>query len=303
MHGLRASLPVLLALGFAPAWAAPPIRVVAAEAVYAQLVRDLAGPAAAVTAILDNPAADPHLFEAVPTTARALTNASLVIYNGANYDPWMRPLLAATASSDQLRRVIDVADLVQAGSGANPHLWYNPQTMPALAAAAAAALITADPPGAPAITQRLAAVRASLAGLAVRIALVRARHAGQAVTATEPGFGPMLAALGLEDRNQSFQRAIMNGTEPSAAELAAIEADLRTHRVRALIHNSQTDDPGTRRLLGIARSAGIPVVAISETEPPGLSYTAWVGGELDALDRALGPRPTPGFPEPPAHPT
>jgi zinc/manganese transport system substrate-binding protein len=269
-----------------PARAAPP-QVVAAETVYADIVRQIGGPAVPVTAILDNPAQDPHLFEATASVARALAHASLVIYNGAGYDPWMVGLLAATEAGH--RRVIDIAALVHAPTGSNPHLWYAPTTMPVLAQAVAQALTQADPANAARYGQNLAIVQSSLAALSARIATLRTRHAGQPVTATEPVFGLMVAALGLQDRNQSFQRAVMNDTEPSAAEVAAIESDLRLHRVRALLRNIQTEDDTTSRLVRIARQSGVPVVGVSETEPPHTQYQAWVGAQLTALDRALGP--------------
>jgi zinc/manganese transport system substrate-binding protein len=185
--------------------------------------------------------------------------------------------------------VIDVADLVHAASGGNPHLWYAPETMPALATALAQAFATADPPNAAAYAARLATVRASLAALAARIAALRARHAGQPVAATEPVFGLMLTALGLRLTDPGFQRAIMNNTEPSASDVAALDSDLRGHRVRALIRNNQTEDDTTARLTAIARQSGVPVVGVSETEPPNTTYQQWVAAQLTALDAALGP--------------
>jgi len=276
-------LALALMLAMQAAAAAP--RVVAAEAVYAGLARQIGGPAVSVTAIVQNPAQDPHLFEPSPSVARALTGAQVVIYNGAGYDPWMQPLLAATGGG--VRRVIEVAALVHAEPGGNPHLWYAPDTMPALVAAIAQALSEADPAGAAGYARGLAAAQADLAALAVQVAALRARHAGQAVTATEPVFGPMLTALGLRSLDGGLQRAVMNDTEPSAADMARMEADLRGHRVRALLRNRQTDDDMTRRLVAIAGQSGVPVVAVSETEPAGMSYRQWVGGQLEALGRAL----------------
>ena len=72
------------------------IPVVAAENFYADVVKQLGGDRVQVTSILNNPDEDPHLFEASPKTARALQHAALVVYNGADYDPWMDKLLAAS---------------------------------------------------------------------------------------------------------------------------------------------------------------------------------------------------------------
>src|ERR1700710_2523778 len=100
------------------------IQIVAAENFYADVARQLAGPQAKVTAILSNPDTDPHLFEADPSTARAIARADIVIENGADYDPWMARLLRAT--SHQPAALIDAADLTHRRTGANPHLWWDP---------------------------------------------------------------------------------------------------------------------------------------------------------------------------------
>src|ERR1700761_5947513 len=119
------------------------IRVVAAENFYGDVVQQLGGEHVDVTSILSNPDQDPHLFEASPKTARALQNARVVVYNGADYDPWMAKLL--NVSKNTQRTTIVAAELVGKKSGDNPHLWYDPSTMPAVARAVSAALASADP--------------------------------------------------------------------------------------------------------------------------------------------------------------
>ena len=101
------------------------------------------GPRVAVTSILNNPEQDPHLFEASPTVARQIADAQIVIRNGAGYDPWMDKLLRASPRPGRI--VIDVAALTGQKAGGNPHLWYDPATMPNVALALAAALSKADP--------------------------------------------------------------------------------------------------------------------------------------------------------------
>ena len=78
----------------APAFA-DPVKVVAAENFYGDLASQIGGANVAVTSILSNPEDDPHLFEASPETAKALTDAKVVIVNGVDYDPWMEKLLSA----------------------------------------------------------------------------------------------------------------------------------------------------------------------------------------------------------------
>ena len=120
-----------------------------------------------------------------------------------------------------------------------------------------------------------------------KIADMRTRYAGTRVTATEPVFGLMFTALGMVVRNMPFQMAVMNDTEPTAAEVAAFEDDLRGRKVRLLLYNSQATDALATRMATLARAARIPVVAVTETEPPGVTYQAWILRELEAVERAL----------------
>jgi zinc/manganese transport system substrate-binding protein len=279
----------LLALAVASSVArGEPIKVVAAESVYGDIAAQIGGANVTVTSILTNPNQDPHEFEASAATARAIADARLVICNGADYDPWAVKLLSGSKSHS--REVIVVAQLMHKKAGDNPHLWYEPDAVAALGQVLAARLIKLDSEHAADYARRLATFEASLAPLRERIGTLRNKYAGTAVTATEPVFDYMVDALGLKMRNGRFQLAVMNGTEPSAMAIAAFEKDLRAHAVKVLLYNNQTSQALAERMRTIANEAGVPVVAITETEPQGLTYQAWMLAQLDALDRALGGR-------------
>src|SRR5215475_11159117 len=111
------------------------IAVVAAENFYGDIARQIGGDRTAVVSIMNNPEQDPHLFETTPATVRQIAGAQLVILNGANYDPWMEKLIAAAPRPT--RTVLNVAQLTGRKAGDNPHLWYDPATMPAVASAIA----------------------------------------------------------------------------------------------------------------------------------------------------------------------
>jgi zinc/manganese transport system substrate-binding protein len=264
---------------------AAPVSIVAAENFYGDVAKQIGGPEIAVHSIISNPDTDPHLFEASPSVARALAGARIVIDNGIGYDPWMARLLRAAGGHD--RTTITVAALIRKKPGDNPHIWYDPHTMPALARVLAQHLAQIDPAHRAAYQARLARFLASMRLIDARIASLHARLAGTPVTATEPVFGYMLAALGMTVRNAGFQLAVMNNTEPSAAEIAAFENDLKNRRAKLLVYNGQASDPAAARMLALAKEAHIPVVAVTETEPAGETYQSWVRRELDAVDRAL----------------
>ena len=282
---LAAVAALLVVLAPLAARAADQIAIVAAENFYGDVASQIGGETVAVTSILSNPDQDPHLFEASPSVARALARARIAIASGADYDPWMEKLLAATQREDRV--AIVVADLVGRKPGDNPHIWYDLATMTALARHLAATLEQIDPAHAADDRERLAAFEASMRPVAARIATMRARLAGTEVTATEPVFGYMFAALGMRVRNMRFQLAVMNGTEPGAADIAAFENDLRTRRVKLLVYNAQASDEIASRMEKLAKASGVPVVGATETEPPGLTYQQWMTRALDAVDQAL----------------
>ena len=278
-----------MSLPWQSAEAADPVRVVAAENFYGDLARQIGGSRVEVTSILSNPDQDPHLFESNASTARAVSDAQVVLYNGVDYDPWMEKLLSASAKPDRI--VIVAAAVIGRKSGDNPHLWYDPATLPALAKALEAELEKRDPAHAADYKTNLAAFNASFAPLRATVAAIRAKNAGLKVTATEPVFGYMAGALGFTMLNYEFQIATMNNAEPSASQVAAFEKSLRDGEAKILFYNSQVSDRTTERLLALAREAHVAVVGVTETEPPGKSIQTWFAGQLDAIEGALAGRP------------
>jgi len=262
------------------------LSVVAAENFYGDVVKQLGGDYVNVTSILSNPDEDPHLFEASPKTARALQHATLVVYNGADYDPWMTKLLAVSPNAK--RTEIVAASLIGAKPGDNPHLWYKPQTMPAVARAVTAALSAADPAHQAQYAANLARFVESLAPTEARIAKLRKAYAGVPVTATEPVAGYLCDAIGLATRNARFQLSVMNDTEPAASDIAAFEQDLRGKRVHVLLYNAQAVSKLTERMLALAKRSQVPIVSVTETQPAGKTYQQWMSAQVDALANALG---------------
>jgi zinc/manganese transport system substrate-binding protein len=266
------------------------LSVVAAENFYGDVARQIGGDDVAVASVMSNPDQDPHLFETTPSTVRQIAAAQVVILNGADYDPWMDKLLKASPKAG--RTAIVVADLVSKKAGDNPHLWYDPGTMPAAARALAEAFAKADPAHKERYATRLKTFLASLKPIDDKIAAIRDKFAGTTVTASEPVFGYMANALGLKMRNESFQLSIMNDTEPSAHDVAAFQDDLKGHKVRVMFYNKQASNKAVQTLVDLAHASKIPVVGVTETAPPNLSYQEWMLGELNDTAKALAGPPS-----------
>src|SRR5260370_24082985 len=132
---MRGILAFALATSLARAAAeAEPIAGVAAKNSDGDVADQVGGSAVKVTSILTNPDQDPHLFEASASTARALAAARIVIYNGADYDPWMSQLLSASRATGRI--TIEVAKLVGKKAGDDAHLSSDPSPTPAAASGA-----------------------------------------------------------------------------------------------------------------------------------------------------------------------
>ncbi len=262
------------------------IKIVAAENFYGGVAAQIAGDNAGVTSILSNPNQDPHEFTTNASTAKSVADADIVIYSGLGYDSWMEKLLSTTGKPDRV--VINVSSLIGAKDGDNPHIWYDPRTMPALADKLAAELAGRAPQKSDFFRQASSGFKASMKRLQDEIDLIRERHPGTTVTATEPVFGYMAGALGFKMLNYDFQINVMNDTEPSPAQTAAFEKCLTTHAVKLLFYNSQVIDPTTDRLKKIAQQAGVPIVGVTETQPAGdETYVGWMVRQLHVTESGL----------------
>ena len=285
MHDWHEYAGLFLAMTISASGEDAKLGVVAAENFYADIVRQIGGDRVEVASILSNPNQDPHLFEATPTVVRQIAAAQIVIFNGAGYDSWIGKLLESAPRAD--RTVVAVAELVNKKEGDNPHLWYDPTTMPTVARALASAFSRTDPAHAAHYAAQLQAFIGSLDRVNRKIEEIRAKYAGVAVTSTEPVFGYMASALGLKMRNERFQTAVMNDTEPSAREIAAFEDDLKEHKVKLLLYNKQTSTKLTGGMLEVARRSNVAAVGVTESEPMGMSYQDWMLSQLEDLQKAL----------------
>lgn len=285
---IRAVFLALLVLASGPATAAPKLRAIGVENQYADVIAAVGGPMISVGAIETDPNTDPHSFEASPSVARRFAAASLIVENGLGYDSWAGRVIAATPRPGRV--VIDVQHLLGLpNSTPNPHLWYAPRTMPAVARAVAAALARLDPADATLFRARAARFDASLTSWRQAIAAFRAKYSGTPVAVTEPVGNALLQAMGANIRTPfALQAAIMNGTDPAPQDVALEQTLLRRHEVKLLVYNRQVTDPLTDSLLALARRSGVPVVGVYETMPaPGYDYAGWMLAETKAITRAV----------------
>ncbi len=287
--GAAAAAAVVTALGFAaPARAAAPIQAIGVENEYADVIAQIGGPDVHVTAIMSDPNTDPHSFEVSPKIAASIAGADLIVENGLGYDPWADKMIAAAPKAG--RQVINVQHLLGLSDDTpNPHLWYDPATMPAVAKAIAAKLSTLDPAHASAYAAREKAFEASLKPWFAAIAAFKATYAGTPVAVTEPVGDYMLQAAGTRILTPwNLQAAVMNGTDPAPQDVTKQNALFSPNGVKVFLYNQQVTDSLTQTFLDRAHKAGIPVVGVYETMPtPGYTYQSWMLAEVKALTAAV----------------
>jgi len=264
------------------------IQAIGAENEYANVIQQIGGKYVQVTAIMSNPNTDPHTFEASPAVAREISNASLIVQNGVGYDTWASDIEKAVPASS--RMIVDVQQLLGLpDSTPNPHLWYNPTTMPKVATAIANDLAAIQPLHASYFKANAAKFTQSLSAWTKAIAAFKAAHPNTPVATTEPVADYMLQAAGADNMTPwAFQADIMNGTDPSPQNVAAEKALFTQHKVKVFLYNQQVTDTLTDSFIDLAHASGVPVVGVYETMPtPGYDYQTWMTAEVNALDKAV----------------
>jgi len=264
------------------------INAIGAENEYANVLSQIGGQYVHVTSILNNPNTDPHTFESSPSVAEEVSSAQLIVQNGVGYDTFMNTIEAASPSSS--RKVIVVQDLLGLPTDTpNPHLWYDPTTMPAAARAMAAALEQLQPAHAAYFESNLTTFLTSLNPWLDAIAAFKAKYKNVTVATTEPVADYLLTAMGIDNLTPfRFQADIMNGVDPAPQDVTLENGFFTDHTVKVFCYNQQVVDPLTTSIRLHALQEGVPVVGVYETMPtPGYDYQTWMLAEVNAIQKAV----------------
>ena len=264
------------------------ISVVAAENFWGSIAEQVGGDRVTVKSIITNPNTDPHSYEATAQDGRTVATAQFVIEDGIGYDPWMDQLLASNTTSG--RKVLNVGKLVGIPVGGNPHRWYDPNNVHQVIAQISTEYVRIDPKDATYFRQQEHKFETkSLAQYNTLISEIRAKYAGTPIGASESIVTPLAQALDLKMLTpESFLDAISEGTEPTAADKATIDAQIREKQIKIYVFNSQNSTPDVTEQVNAARAKGIPVTTVTETlAPAGDSFQQWQVKELEGIRSAL----------------
>lgn len=263
--------------------------VVASTDVWGSVAGAVTGDHAAVTSIVSGTVADPHSFEASPADTAAITDASLVVFNGGDYDHWVEHVLDDRPDVPTVDAYALRPDAQQPG---NEHVFYDPATAKAVVTQIADRLSTIDSANAEAYRANAQAFGAKADEIVALERAIGQEHPGASVVATEPVAHYLLVNAGIADKTpEGFANAAEEDTDPSPADLAAMLDLINTRRVSALLYNPQTETAVTKQLQDAADRASIPVVTVTETLPEGTDYLTWQRQTVEQLASQLDKAP------------
>ncbi|MET0735823.1 MAG: zinc ABC transporter substrate-binding protein [Microbacterium sp.] len=281
------------------------IAVVASTDVYGQIVEEVGGDLVDVTSIVSSASQDPHSFEPSARDQLAVSRADLIVENGGGYDAFIDTLLDATGTEAPILTAVEFSPEWTAGAatdsdgdhdhgdhshveGFNEHVWYDVETMGALAQGIRSQLEVLSPGDADVLRANLDAFLDGIAERRAELAAIDATHAGTAIFVTEPVPLYLTEAAGLLNvAPAAFTEAVEEGQDvPPATLLEALKL-LRSGDADVVVANLQTGGAETGAVVDEAETAGIPVVEFTETLPDGQTYLSWMKANIESLAGAL----------------
>ncbi|WP_055399834.1 MULTISPECIES: metal ABC transporter solute-binding protein, Zn/Mn family [unclassified Mycobacterium] len=294
MAGLRwlpAALALLAAVGCGGVTHPRAATVVASTGAWGSVASAVTGRHIAVRSILTGGDTDPHSYQASPSDAAAITDATLVVYNGGGYDPWVEQVLASHPGVKSIGAYSFLKATATGGQPANEHVFYDLDVAKSVAFAIADRVAAIDPAHAADYRANAAEFCRGADAIAISEHAIASAYPGTAVIGTEPVGYYLLSASGLINRTPpAFTAANENETDPSPSDMAFV-LDLINHRqVAALLVNPQTSTAAINGVRDAARRAGVPVTEVSETLPEGTDYLTWQRNTVNQLLAALQSR-------------
>ena len=257
----------------------PPLAV-ATISILADFVRAVAGDRLEVVSIV-HVGGDPHTYEPVPSDARRIADADLVVRNGLGLERWLDRLIATNAKTRVVTATEGLVPLVQADGTyeghPDPHLWMDPVLAVAYVRNIEAALAERYPEHSAEFEQNARRYAERLEALDRDIAheLSGIGEEHRKLVTTHDAFRYFGRRYGVEVVATLW--GISTEREPSAREVRAIVDGIRKQGVRSVFVET-TVNPAL--MLRIAEETGIHVGAPlygDSVGPPGSGADTYVG--------------------------
>lgn len=263
------------------------IKIVAGENPWGIIASQLGGKYVAVTSFIQNPNADPHLFEASSADAALVAQANIVIINGLGYDTFLNEMLSASGNNPATIYVNQLLGITRQGS--NPHLWYKLNSLDLVAKTITNDLVKLRPQYRQYFLKNLSTFEEQVNELENLINQIRHRFTNYPVAYTERVAEYLINEAHLKNLTPSgFANAIENGVSPSPKDIIEMESLITQHKIDVLIYNEQTISKVTTQIQQLAYQNHIKVVGVTETVLPNYNtYYSWQYHQIRELMKAL----------------
>ncbi|AFR99346.1 metal ABC transporter solute-binding protein [Lentilactobacillus buchneri] len=263
------------------------IKITATTDFYGEVAKAVVGSKGDVTSIITNPNVDPHDYQASTKVAKETVGSKIVIANGIGYDGWMNNLVKDSSKVDYIKVG---EDLMGKQNGDNPHLWYNPATMPKLANTIATKLGKLQPKNKAYFKKNAQKYIASLKPVNDKIAQLKqlaATKKNKEVYVSEPVFDYALEATGFKVGDTQFENDTEKGVDPSPQTIRTMQNGIKNHKIAFFVFNKQVDSKTVNNLVALAKQNKVPVLPVTETLPANKTYVSWMDSQYTQLINIL----------------
>ncbi len=259
---------VLVACANTPTASSNKPRIVATTTIISDITRQIAGDQIDVITLLA-PGIDPHDYEPVPIDLQVISQAKLILANGAGLEPWLNKITESTVTTD---KVVYVSKGLTTHSLPNsttidPHLWFDVNNAIHYTEQIRAGLIAIDPANAETYRSNAAGYIAQLKELDTWISdQVNTLPIDKRLLITNHDtFGYFAARYGFTVIGTIFPA---NGAEasPSAQQIADLVNSIKHSQAKA-IFTENTLNPELANT--IAQEAGVKIVTKLYTDSLG----------------------------------
>jgi ABC-type Zn uptake system ZnuABC Zn-binding protein ZnuA len=298
---LKRFIAILVYLGFLLTSCQPAVsqtpglpRVLAVESFLADIAQNVAGSRLTVEALIPL-GADPHAYQTTPQDAAKVTDADVLILNGANLESFLAPILQNTGGK---QRIISASagltprpDPSGEHPEGDPHFWLDPNEVVKYVENIRDGLSKADPSGASVYAANSETYIGKLQALDawIKSQVQNVPQAHRLLVTNHETFGYFAERYGFTVVGAIIP-SISSGAAPSAQELAALVDQIRSTGAPAIFletgSNLQLADQ-------IAAETGVKVVSnlythsLSAANRPAATYLDMLKYDVNAIVDAL----------------
>ena len=270
-------------------------RVLAVESFLADIKRNVTGNRLSVDSLIPL-GVDPHTYQSTPQDSARITDANVLILNGANLEAFLDPILQNAGMQQQLiikasEGLTPQPDPSGDNSGGDPHFWLDPNNVIKNVENIRDGLSKADPAGASSsaanAAQYILRIQALDNWIVSQVQIVPQQR--RLLVTNHDSLGYFAARYGFSVVGAIIP-SISSGAAPSAQELAALINSIRSTGTPAIFLETGTN---TQLADQIASETGIKVItglylhSLSAADGPAPTYIDMMKYDVTAIVEAL----------------